>query len=82
MSTRDPMTELAVTMENLIDAVKVLTGKVELLQNEKVAHISEKVAVMDTNLNRLQSIVYGSAAAIALQLLAALVAGLVWAIRK
>jgi hypothetical protein len=76
------MTELAVTMEQLIEAVKVLTGKFDTLQNEKVAKISEKVAVMDTNLSRIQSIVYGSAAAIAVQLLAALVAGLIWAIKK
>ena len=76
------MTELAVTMEQLIEAVKVLTGKFDTLQNEKVAKLSEKVAVMDTNLNRLSSIVYGSAAAIALQLLGALIAGVIWAIKK
>lgn len=76
------MTVLAVTMDQLIDAVKVLTGKLDTLQNEKVASMSEKMAVMETNLNRIQAIVYGSAAAIGLQLLAALVAGLIWAIKR
>lgn len=82
MTDRDPMTVLAVTMDQLIDAVKVLTGKLDTLQNEKVASMSEKMAVMETNLNRIQAIVYGSAAAIGLQLLAGLVAGLIWAIRR
>lgn len=76
------MTELAVTMENLITAVQALTAKVDSLQNEKVAQMSEKIAVMESNLNRIQSIVYGSATAIALQILAAVVTATIWLLKK
>lgn len=76
------MTELAVTMEQLIEAVKVLTQKFDALRDEKVAQMSEKIAVMETNLSRVQTVVYGALAAVGIQTLAGLAGLLVWLIKK
>jgi hypothetical protein len=45
------MTELAVTMEQLIDAVKGLSIKLDKLQDEKVQSLSERLAVAEERLN-------------------------------
>lgn len=82
MNARDPMTELAVTMEQLTTAVQILNSQFGVLRDEKVADISVKLAIMETNLGRLQTIVYTALAAVGLQALAGLSGLLIWAIKR
>lgn len=49
------MTELAVTMEQLIEAVKQVSTKLDKLQDEKVQSLSERIAVMDERLSSTQA---------------------------
>jgi CRISPR/Cas system-associated endonuclease Cas3-HD len=56
MSARDPMTELAVTLDQLIVAVKVLTVKLDKLQDEKVQVLSEQMARADERLKATEDI--------------------------
>lgn len=55
MSARDPMTELAVTMESLIDSVKGLSSKLDKLQDEKVQSMAMEQGRMDERLKACEA---------------------------
>lgn len=82
MSSRDPMTELAVTMETLTSAVQNLTTKFDALRDDKVAGMVTEVAVISSKLDRLQNVVYGTLAAVGIEILGGLAALLLWLIKR
>ncbi len=100
------MTELAVTLDQLIDAVKGLSAKLDKLQDEKVQQLSERMAVIDERLSstataakvakeeteklptvlervaKLERVVYGLLYLFAAQVVAAIIGGAIWLIKK
>jgi regulator of replication initiation timing len=106
MSTRDPMTELAVTMESLIDSVKQLSSKLDKLQDEKVQSLAmeqgrmderlkacettvktakeeaEKIPTLAERVGKLERVVYGLLYLIAAQLIAGVIGGAVWLLKR
>jgi len=56
MADRDIMTELAVMIDQLTDAVKALTIKLDKLQDEKVQSLSEQMARQDERLKSTEVI--------------------------
>lgn len=70
-------------LATIVDSkIAALATKLDDLQDTRVAKVITEQAVMQTNLNLLQKIVYGTIAAVAIQVLGGLSALIIWLIKK
>lgn len=67
------LAELRAEMKILITSVKTLTDKMDALQKEHVTEMSSRMAVAEEKINRLEKILYGTMAVVAVQALALII---------
>ena len=61
-STLERIIELATNMENLISQVNIMDKKLDEIRTEHVATTNSNIAVLQSKINRLETIIYGTLA--------------------
>ncbi len=59
-STLERIIELSANMENLIGQVNIMDKKLDEIRTEHVATTNSNIAVLQSKINRLETIIYGT----------------------